>query len=163
MIFTLKKHTSYLRYLLISLGLIVLISCKNNSTIEAPKREIKNTNPVDTLIIKHAAVIFIEPDSTKIEKLKQTHGEDAFYEGANDYLHYLTNADDFCKAEGMPTYFVTNKKVVHFISSDNKSSYLNIEELSNPWGVCIFHPTKEYKLIEVSLFEEEYQYYFHAN
>lgn len=166
MVITKKKFSTLEISLFIFLSCMAMVSCTNSSTTHSKK--LNNTissksTVIDTITIHKPCVIFIEPDSTLIEKLKKENGEDAFYEGANDYLHYLTTADDFCKAENVQTYFVTNMKVLQFISSNNKNSYINIQQLNNPLGICFFHPTKEPKLIEISLFEEEYQYYFHGN
>lgn len=114
----------------------------------------------DTLIIDKKAAVFYQPDSMQIEKRKKEIGEENFMIGADDYLFSLHTAYEFVDSIRLPVLEANNRRFLKFIRSDKSQTLIKLDTVPDLWGVYLFDPSKNPRLIDGIRIEEEYKSYF---
>jgi hypothetical protein len=53
-----------------------------------------------------------------------------------------------------------DKKYLKFISPDKSLTVINLDTLTDPWGMFLFNPGKKPRLADITSIEEEYNKYY---
>jgi len=114
----------------------------------------------DTLFINEKVAVFINPDSSRVEKQKKEGSEEEFYITANDYLYYMGTAREFLDSVKVRVIDVENEKVINFVSSTKQSQLITISKQPELWSIYFFDPAKKAKQVDMTAIEEEYEAYF---
>ena len=114
----------------------------------------------DTLIVDRQSAVFIEPDSLRIERLKNQVGEEDFYIGADDDLFYVHTSHEFLDSVKLKTLIAKDKKFLRFICSDQTEQVIRLDKLPELWSIYFFDPTKKAKQVDMTIIDEEYKSYF---
>jgi hypothetical protein len=114
----------------------------------------------DTLVIEKKAAIFISPNDARIEKEKQKGDEEGFAVTTNDYLYYMSTAQEFLDSVKVPIVDVSNEKFIRFTANNKKSQLIEVSKLPELWSIYLFEPGKNAKQVDMTMIEEEYGSYF---
>jgi hypothetical protein len=117
-------------------------------------------NDADTLVVDKRAAVFYSPDSIQIAKRKKEIGEENFYIGADDYLNFLHTANDFLDSIKLTILNAKDKKYLKFIRSDKSKQIVKLDTLSELWGIYLFDPNKQERLVDMTMIDQEYTSYF---
>ena len=112
----------------------------------------------DTLKIAKPCVVFYQPDSLRIQKMKQAHQGDDFYIIADDAMWYKTQARDYLTQEGMK-FIDANKKFISF-QMEKGSKTIYTDSLEAAWGLIMFdgiRPPLTTSLVDVHI---DFKLYF---
>lgn len=80
--------------------------------------------------------------------------------GADDYIFYLNNSLEFLEKQKLSINITKHEKVLQFILSDKSKVYIKLDTLQELWGIFLFDPHANPKLIDMTTIEEEYQNYY---
>lgn len=114
----------------------------------------------DTLYINTKAAVFYAPDSARIDRAKKDAGEDAFYTGADDYVYYIGKCREYFDSVKLKTVYAKDKKYIRFIKDDDTRIYVKLDTLPELWGIYLFEPKKDPKLVDMLAIEDEYNNYY---
>jgi len=163
----------YIKYLPL-LALILTACTKKESTtknldpndsstiLKTPDRQkrVFNKQESDTMTITSKTAVFYVPDNKRIEERKKAVGEEAFMMGADDYLFYLNNSQEFLEKQKLTVNITEHEKILQFILTDKSKVYVKLDTLQELWGIFLFDPRTAPKLIDMVTIEEEYQKYY---
>ncbi len=114
----------------------------------------------DTLIIEKPAAVFISPNSSRIEKMKEEYGEEDFYTAADDNLYYQSEAESFLREKEIVVIYST-ARYLKFMTANGKPQFVaTAHPDSSAWTIYLFHPRKAPKSISSIDIEAEYESYF---
>lgn len=130
-------------------------------TMQQPLVHVQPTvKKTDTLLISEKVAVFINPDSSTIDKLKQEGSEEDFYVTANDYSYYMGTAQEFLDSVKVRVIDVEKEKFIKFVGSNKKRQLITISKQQDPWAIYFFDPPKKAKQVDMTAIEEEYKAYF---
>lgn len=166
----------FIPVILLGLG---LTACADNSTSDASASEAQvatvakadTTQPLpviaevvlpksDTIVITKQAAIFIRPNIARIDKEKQKGDEEGFAITTNDYLYYMSTAQEFLDSAKVPIIDVSDEKFILFAADSKKGQLLEVDKLPELWVIYFFKPGKKAKQVDMTMIEEEYKGYF---
>jgi hypothetical protein len=158
-----RLNTKLFRFLM---SAIFFISCSNDKEHKSPNTESREPpsifhkpNDKDTILIDQESAVFYSPDTIQIEQRKAEVGEENFYIGADDYLWYLHESQQYLEKVNFPTIFVEGKKILKF-KSPNKTTLIRLDSLRELWGVYLFKPGKAPYFADIVSMEQEFEKYF---
>lgn len=114
----------------------------------------------DTLVIKKKAAIFIRPNIARIDKERQKGDEEGFDITTNDYLYYMSTAQEFLDSVKVPIVDVSDEKFIRFMENNKKSHIIEVGKLPELWSIYLFEPGKRAKQVDMTMIEEECKDYF---
>ncbi len=114
----------------------------------------------DTLVIKKKAAIFIRPNIARIDKERQKGDEEGFDITTNDYLYYMSTAQEFLDSVKVPIVDVSDEKFILFAANGKQGQLLKVDKLPELWSIYFFKPGKKAKQADMTMIEEEYKGYF---
>jgi hypothetical protein len=114
----------------------------------------------DTIVVAKQAAIFIRPNSARIDKEKQKGDEEGFAITTNDYLYYMSTAQEFLDSVKVPIIDVSDEKFILFAANGKKGQLLEVDKLPELWSIYLFKPGKKAKQVDMTIIEEECQSYF---
>jgi hypothetical protein len=116
----------------------------------------------DTLQITSAAVVFYEPDSAQLQKIKMV-TEPRVYEGSmHEYYSQVRNAHLFLKANWPALQIIDAKKIrfLRFHKSGNTSQLVDLDK-HDPYGMFVFDGKRDAHLVDMMNVETEVPAYYH--
>lgn len=114
----------------------------------------------NVLIINTKTAVFYEPDSIQIEKRKSQGNEEDFYAGADDYLWYMNESFNYLDSVQLPITNVREKRILKFVNVDGESTIINLDTLSDLWGVYFFDGQKSPMEADILDIGSDYNKYF---
>ena len=114
----------------------------------------------DNLVTEKKTAVFIRPNAARIEKEKRKGGEEGFATTANDYLYYMSVAQEFLDSVKVPIVDVSDEKFIRFTANNKKSQLIEVSKLPELWSIYLFEPGKKAKQIDMTMTEEECKDYF---
>jgi hypothetical protein len=113
----------------------------------------------DTLFIDSRAAVFFQPDSLTIEKKIKEQGEE-FLLGMDDYLHYMSESQEYLEKQGVPILHAKGEKYLKFTMADKSFKVINLRKQEDLWGVYLFDPNKKPHYADILDMEEDFKKYF---
>jgi len=114
----------------------------------------------DTLVIEKKTAIFIRPNDARIDKEKKKGDEEGFATTANDYLYYMSTAQEFLDSVKVPIVDVSDEKFIRFGANNKKGQLIEVGKSPELWSIYLFEPGKKVKQVDMTMIEEEYESYF---
>lgn len=135
---------------------------ENSKTIITEKSQKKDfiNNENDTIIIENQTAVIFEPTDKSIEKRKKEIGEEDFYTGADDYMWYLNESNEYLKTKKIKILFVKNDKILKFIENNKNLTIINLSNENELWGIYLFDSKQKPKSIDMTNTSDEYMGYF---
>jgi hypothetical protein len=147
-----------IKYFLFFLGinLFLYTSCSSPSTeknnpVLSDSVKIISEDPHKKSEYTEPCIVFLWPDSLAMAKLKAK-DSDAFYTEADDYSFYSSQEMDLADSLKI-TYFSTDKKDLHFKTSDGKNILLDLSKIKEEdaaWGTYLFNGVDTPKLASIT-------------
>lgn len=92
-------------------------------------------------VIRTDLVVFVSPDSTGLERLKEKHGEENFYVIADDEMYYRAAAYDLLDSLGLAYSFVERRTLRFEVKGEAREyTWSHVEE---SWFVVIYRSGQE--------------------
>lgn len=163
------------KYILLSLGFFIIISCNENKKKDTEKSKIvdkklivskkKKVNDLlskvinDTVIIESKCAVIYEPTEKYIEKSKKNADEENFYVGADDFLFYISEANEYLESKNIKIVTTENDKILKFISNNKIVTIINPDLDKEMFGVYLFDPKQHPKKINITAISDEFESY----
>ena len=164
----------------ISIIFFTIVCCnkKENLNIENPKieqnlqenskpkitRKIQKPNSVkkesDTVNITNQIIVIFEPTDKAIVKRKIEIGEENFYIGADDYMWYINESNEYFKKQTKKVLLIKNNKVLKFVQENGNITFVNLSKEEELWGIYLFDTKLKPKRINMTETEKESNEYF---
>jgi hypothetical protein len=160
---------------------VIIFSCSETDTsvevksrLDSSAQDTVNQNPfpgsdvksddydaayADTLFIDSRAAVFFQPDSLTIEKKIKEQGEE-FLLGMDDYLHYMSESQEYLEKQGVPILNAKGEKFLKFTMANKSSKVINVRNQEDLWGVYLFDPNKQPHFGDILNMEEDFKSYF---
>lgn len=163
------------KYILLLLGLFIMISCNENKKKDLEKSNIVGkkiivskkltTNNLlskvsnDTIIIESKCAVIYEPTEKYIEKSKKDVGEENFYVGADDFLFYISEANEYLESKKIKIITTENDKILKFISNNKRVAIVKPDLEKELFGIYLFDPKQDPKKINITAISDEFESY----
>lgn len=163
------------KYILLSLGFFIIISCNENKKKDLEKSKIldkkiivskkKKANDLlskiinDTVIIESKCAVIYEPTQKYIEKSKKNIGEENFYVGADDFLFYISETNEYLESKNIKIVTTENDKILKFISNDKRVTIIKTDLEKEMFGIYLFDPKQTPKKINITAISDEFESY----
>ena len=165
----------------IVLMLFVLISCNNKENQSVGNRKFKESIPKqnnqiktsknqpnqllakktqNTLIFKYQVVVIFGPTDESIEKRRREIGDEDFYVGADDYMWYLNESNEYLKKQKAKVKQVQNNQTLKFVQENGDLTIVTLSKERELWGIYLFDPKIKPKKIDITDTAQEYKEYF---
>ncbi|HJS01701.1 MAG TPA: hypothetical protein VJ780_12280 [Flavobacterium sp.] len=153
---------------------LIIVSCNENKKKVVEKSNIVKSIVVskfnssnnlipkvnsDTLIIKSKCAIIYESTEKNIEKRKKEIGEEKFYLGADDFLFYLNEANEYLESKEIKIITTENDKILKFVSDNKKVTIINLDLEKDMVGVYLFNSKQAPKKINIMDISDEFESY----
>ena len=135
---------------------------ENNETKIAKKtqNQISTKKESDTVTIENQIAVIFEPTDKSIEKRKREIGEEDFYIGADDYMWYLNESNNFLEKQKIKVLNVKNDKILKFVGENRNVTLIKLENEKELWGIYLFDLKQKPKRINMTDTEMELKEYF---
>jgi hypothetical protein len=148
------------------LGLIM--SCNQNDKSPGEKNAASKTitkpgaSGTDSLAINAPALIFFEPDSIQLEKIKKVTEQGVFKSNVHEYEFQSYTAKMYAKKyrPDLKTFEAKNFRYIVFIKSDKSRKVIDLDKIADTWGMYVFDPNKEPQLSDMMSVDTEIPRYF---
>lgn len=162
------------KYTLVLFSLLIIVSCNENKKKVVEKSNIVKSIAVskfnssnsliskvtsDTLIIKSKCAIIYQPTEKNIEKRKKEIGKEKFYVGADDFLFYLNESNEYLESKEIKIITTENDKILKFISSNKNVTIINLDLEKDVVGIYFFNPQQAPKKINIMAISDEFESY----
>ena len=156
--------------------ILAVISCNKTEKLDSIEKSIKkdekvvqnrktskeiliSENKSDTLIVEKITAIIYSPTESSVEKRMKEVREEDFYNGADDYLFYLSESKNIIEKQKIKIVRTKNNKILKFISSDKSVTLVKLNLEDELWGIYLFDPKLKPKKINMTDTEEEVKNY----
>jgi hypothetical protein len=148
---------------------IVLFGCNQNG--EQPKEKKQEQSPVkikpgamgtDSLQIISPAVVFFEPDSIQLEKIKAITGEREFTSMAHEAEFQIYTVSMYVKKNRpeLQTLHAKNVRYIVFVKMDGNREIVDLDKIPEAWGMYVFDPKKDPRPADMMSVDTEIPNYF---
>jgi hypothetical protein len=130
-----------------------------------PKRDLRKKSPSsfqDSLIVKSRSVIFFEPDSLQMEKIKMVNDKAIFESLTHDCFYQMKYARTVLEKywQSVPVLFASKIRWLIFIKSNGADSTIDLNKIDPICGVYLFDPQKNPARIDMTNIETQLHFYF---
>ena len=115
----------------------------------------------DTLNIERAAVVFFQPDSLQLQKIKSVTAEQVFESSMHEYAYQIRNGHIYLN-ENWPKLNIIdtrNARYLRFIKKDGTDIYIDLDT-KDPAGMYLFDGIKDPKPADMMNIDTEIPVYF---
>lgn len=116
----------------------------------------------DTLFIKEAAVVFYNPDSLQLIKIKEINIPMVYKSMVHEYYYQQKTAktDLIHIWPKLKTYDITNYRFLVFLFKNNKDSIIDLDNINDISGIIIFNRVRPPEIVDMMNFVNDATYYF---
>jgi hypothetical protein len=134
---------------------------------ESPKRDIRKKPPSsfqDSLVIKSRSVVFFEPDSLQMEKIKLVNEKMIFESLSHDCFYQMQHARNVLEKDwqGLRVVFASKNRWLIFRKSSGADSSIDLNKVNNICGIFLFDPQKNPVRIDMTNIESQLGFYFRS-
>jgi hypothetical protein len=161
-------------FLFISLHIYLLaMSCRDGSSqngydqkkTESTKRDIRKkpaSSFQDSLLIESRSVVFFEPDSLQMEKIKSVNEKMIFESLTHDCFYQMQNARKVLEMnwKGMQVMLASKIRWLVFRKSNGADSIIDLNNINNICGIYLFDPQKNPVQIDMTNIDTQLDFYF---
>jgi hypothetical protein len=151
----------------ISIVAILALSCapdKDKTKPANPKVSLKgkilHASSNDTLTINTRTAVFVEQDSTMIQKRRHALGDHDFQIGLDDYAYYAQEAFNYFEKNNIPFKEARGKSFIRFVNENGATQIIRVDSLEELWTIWLFQPGKEARRADMTDIEQECRQYF---
>jgi hypothetical protein len=164
-----RKYQQSMFYLfLVYLSLLVSCAEKAGSNKQEKQQESlpAKTKPgatgSDSLRVNAASVIFFEPDSIQLEKIRQITEDRIFKSNVHDFEFQSYTVKMYVKKNrpDLKVFRAKNFRYIVFVKSDNRNEVIDLDKIADAWGMYVFDPKKEPQLSDMMNVDTEIPRYF---
>lgn len=152
--------------------IIFFVSCsngneKNNSVKNTAEK--KDTTPgkppsnlSDTLVIDFPSVVFYNPDSLQLEKIKKIVTQNEFSTEVHNCFYLMRNARNVLKQYWPKIHIIETSKnrYLLFVKTDKTKSVIDLDSKGDMCGIILFNGKKEPELADMMNIDTALGFYF---
>ena len=164
------RERKYLYSLVLFLFVCILAACNQNSRQDTGKKQqevpSQKTKPgatgTDSLKVSSSSVVFFEPDSIQLEKIRKITKDEVFKTSVHEYFYMSRNAKAYIQ-EHRPELKILeakNFRYIVFTRSDASEEIIDLDKLADAWGMYVFDPKKTPQLSDMMNVDTEIPRYF---
>jgi hypothetical protein len=146
------------------------VSCneKANSNKQVKQQEIQSSKKKpgatssDSLIVTLPSVVFFEPDSIQLEKIRKISDDDAFKTSVHEYFYMSRNVKSYLGQHrpGLKILEAKNFRYIVFVRSGGSTEIIDLDGIADAWGMYVFDPDKDPQLSDMMNVDTEIPRYF---
>ena len=150
----------------------ILCSCSNGADkkiddVPIKKNELSQPTKYpsafnDSLWVSSPAAVFFHPDSTQLEKFRQTSSKNVYESTTHESFFQMRNCRIVLKKYWPHVSIQEAHKFRYLVfkKSDQRSTVIDLNNQGNLYGLFLFHPDKEPELVDMMNIETALGFYF---
>ena len=147
----------------------LLLGCNQNAKQgKDEKQQIQsaNTKPgatsQDSLRVTLPSVVFFEPDSIQLEKIRKITKDEVFKTNVHEFFYMSRNVKSYLQQHRpeLKILEAKNFRYIVFIKSDKTTMVIDLDKIADAWGMYVFDPNKDPQLSDMMNVDTEIPRYF---
>jgi hypothetical protein len=119
----------------------------------------------DTLIVTVPTVVFYQPDSMQLERIRMITDSNIFKGSMHDYFYQQRNAKRFATKTlpDLPVIQCYKARYIKFIKADKSFVMIDLDQVNDAYGLYVFDAIKSPSLLDMTNIESQLPDYFRRN
>jgi hypothetical protein len=116
----------------------------------------------DSLKITGASVVFFQPDSVQLEKIRQLTADRIFRSNVHDFEFQSYTVRMYIKKNrpDLKIYGAKDFRYIVFIKGQDNRSIIDLDKIQDAWGMYVFDPKKDPRRSDMMNVDTEIPDYF---